>query len=227
MKINHDYSYLGNGKELIKKGYADLDIHSINFDRYFSDEEKENNRKLAEKSTTEEWNKHCDESSKKIYNQMLPIIELLNNKYDIHQITEEKSSNEHYKSNWDLFFWSNRGWNNKEHFDHVKLNFNSKRMPEQNMKLLNEIISLLEELEVKNVYCRVQYDAKEHKEEMKQKATEICQKLLEKPITYNGMEGKIKIVDQYEDEKIYGFVKKRVRKSYYKISESYLVLNFA
>lgn len=226
MKIKHDYSYLRSSKELIEKGYADLDIHSLNFDRYYTEEEKENNRKISESMTREEWNVHCDEVSKGIYNQMLPIVELLDNKYDIHQITEEKSSTEHYRTNWDLFFWSNRGWNNKDHFDDMRLNFNEKRTVEENKKLLDEILSLLERLEVKNVSCRVQYTIRKHEEKIKQEAIKICKMLLDKPINYNGMEGKIKVVKEHENEKIYGFIKKRSRNKYYQISESYLVLNY-
>jgi hypothetical protein len=226
MIIKHDYSYLGSNEKLIEKGYADLDIHSINFDRYFSEEEKENNRLTTASMTNEQWSKHCDEASKKIYNQMLPIVELLNNKYDIHQISKEKSTMVHYKSDWDLFFYSNEGWNNKNYFDYIQISFNEKKAVIQNMELLNEVLKTLEQLDVKNVYCRVQYTAREHKEKIKNKVTEICESLVDKLINYNGMEGKIKVIDEFEGEKMYGFFKKRVRKSYYNISYSYLILNY-
>lgn len=42
MLIQHDYSYLGNDKKLIEEEYAELDIHSLSFDRYFTEEEKDN-----------------------------------------------------------------------------------------------------------------------------------------------------------------------------------------
>lgn len=226
MLISHDYSLLGSRKNLIEKGYADLDIHSLNFDRHFTDEEKEENVRQSELLTREQWTIRCDDVSKMIYEQMLPIIELLNNKYDIHQISEEKNTMEHYRSDWDLFFYSNRGWNGKDYFDHVQITFNTKRTVDQNKKLLSEILEILEQLEVKNVYCRVQYTVREHKEKIQAKVTEICESLVDNVINYNGMKGKIKVVDECNGEKQYGFFKERVRKSYYQLSDTYLILNY-
>jgi hypothetical protein len=226
MLVKHDYSYITDGKELIEKGYAELDIHSLNFDRYFTEEEKENNRRLSYSITREEWNMHCDEVSEQICNKMLPIVELLNNKYDIHQITEEKSSMEHYRSNWDLYFYSNKGWNGKNYFDYVQITFNKKRIVEQNKKLLEEILILLDELQIENVYCRVQYTTRRNEEKIKEKTIEICENLLDKTIEYNGMKGKIKVIEEHENEKTYGFFKSRARNHYYKISDTYLILNY-
>jgi len=226
MFIKHDYSYLGSRKNLIEKGYADLDIHSLNFDRYFTDEEKEENVRQSELLTREQWTIRCGDVSKRIYEQMLTIIELLNNKYDIHQISEEKNTMEHYRSDWDLFFYSNRGWNGKDYFDHVQITFNTKRTVDQNKKLLSEILEILEQLEVKNVYCRVQYTAREQKEKIQEKVIEICESLVDTVINYNGMRGKIKVVDECNGEKQYGFFKERVRKSYYKLSDTFLILNY-
>jgi hypothetical protein len=224
MLIKHDYSYINEGEKLINKGYAELDIHSLNFDRHYTEEEKENNRKQAESMTREEWSKHCDEISEQIYNQMLPVMNLLNDKYDIHQITEEKSGMDHYRSNWDLYFYSNKGWNGKNHFDHMKISFNDKRLVEQNQNLLEEILALLEQLDIKNVYCRVQYTTRTNDEKIKNKAMEICENLLDKSIEYQGMKGKIKTIDKAK--KIYGFFKNKARTHYYNISDTYLILNF-
>ena len=223
MLIKHDYSYM-NDKELIEKGCAELDIHSLSFDRCYTDEEKQNNSSIYDTMTSQEWNLHCEKASEEIYNQMLPIMQLLNNKYNIHQTTEETSTMEHFKSNWDLYFWSNRGWNGKSYFDNMRMSFNEKREVQQNINLLKEIISLLEELEVKNVACRIQYTIRLNEDKIKNKGMEICKNLLDTNIDYMGMKGKIKIIDKVNN--IYGFVKSRVRKSYYNISDTYLILNF-
>ena len=226
MYIKHDYSYLGEGKNLIDKGYAELDIHSLIFDRYYTEEEKQSNSKEFETMTTDQWNKRCEETSQYIYSQLLPIKEIFNSKYDVHQITEERSTMEHHKSNWDLFYYSNQGWNNKDYFDYITLSFNTKRASQDNISLFNEILSLLEKLEVKNVYCRVQYSVRKNEEKIKNKAIEICNKLLEKTIEYQGMNGKIKVIGGRNNEKIYGFFKARARKTYYKISDTYMILNY-
>ena len=223
MIINKDFTYM-NSQELIEKGYAELDIHSISFDRYYSEEEKQNNSLTFESMTNEEWNLHCDEIAEGIYQQMLPIITLLNEKYNIHQISEEKSTIEHYRENWDLYFYSNKGWNNKDYFDHMKLSFNGKREANENIKLLEEILLLLKNLEVKNVSCKVQYTTRINEEKVKNKSTEICKQLLDKNIEYQGMKGKIKLIDKSKE--IYGFFKSRARNHYYNISDTYLVLNF-
>lgn len=231
MYIKHDMSYLSNGKELIEKGYADLDIYSLHFDRYFTEEEKENNKRIADnlRNNTEEWNKHCDNISKMINQNLIPIIEMLNNKYYIRQYTKEKNSTEHYRSNWDLFFYNNRGWNKKDYFDYMSLSFNKKRTVEENQKLLNDILEMLKELKVENVYCRVQYKIRLKEKEIKEKVNNICESLLNEFVEYQGMTGKIKIIGERNNRKIYGFFKKGSKKTYYRISDTdtYLVLKYA
>lgn len=227
MIIKHDYSYIKNDSDkLIEEGYLELDIHSLNFDRHYTEEEKENNRKQSESMTREEWNIHCDDISKEIHNKLIPIKVLLNSKYDVHQISEDKNTIEHYKSNWDLYYYGNKGWNERDYFDYMKISFNGKREVKQNKKLLQEVLELLEELEVKNICCRVQYDTRRNEEKIKNKTIEICESLLNKVIDYNGMKGKIKVLNENEHEKTYGFIKSRTRNHYYSISDTYMILNF-
>lgn len=225
MKIEYDYSYLGSREDLIKKGYADLDIHSINFSKYFTDEIMANNRKIAENSTEEEWSKHCEESHRETHKHLLKIIDILGNRYDMHNFTDEKSTREHFKSDWDLFL-STRG-GGKDYFDYMQINFNDNRTIEQNNQQLNEIVELMESIEDNSIYCIVQYTARLHRKQIQEKGEEIIEKLLEKPIIYKGMEGKIKLVGEYNGKNLYGFFKKRVRKTYYEVSDEYLILNYA
>lgn len=224
MNIKHDYSYItGNENKLIENGYGKLSIHSLIFDRYFTEERKEQNRKLAESMNNEQWSKHCDEISKELSISLNEILQVFINKYNIHQVSEETSTTEHYRSDWDLFFYSNRGWNNKDYFDYFTLSFNTKRTPEQNINLLNNIIPILEKMEYENIGCRIQYDAVINEEKIKIKAIEICESLLNKFINYRGMEGKIKVVKEENNIKEYGFFKKNARNRYYQISNADLV----
>jgi len=224
MNIKHDYSYLemGNRDLLIEKGYADLDINSLNFDRFYTEEQREENCKISHTMTTEQWSKYCDEISKEIYTKLLPIAELINSKFKLYQYNE----NVLYKGDWDLFFYSNQGWNNKDYFEHMQLSFNDKRTVEENKKLLDELLEIFNNLDVKGVQCRIQYEAREHKEDIKKIANNICKRLLNTFINYQGNTGKIKVVDQYENEMVYGFFKKRSKSKYYKVSDEYLVLNY-
>lgn len=224
MLIKHDYSYLpmGNRDKLIEKGFADLDIHSLNFDRYYTEEQKQANSNLAQTVTNKQWSEHCEEVSKDLYTKLLPIAELLNSKYKLYQYDE----NILYNSDWDLFFYSNRGWNGKDYFDHMKISFNDNRTVEENKLLLSEVLQLLESLDATGIQCRVQYDARVHEEEIKQLATNICERLQNTFIDYMGNKGKIKVVNEYEDKKVYGFFKKGAKNRYYQINNEYLVLNY-
>lgn len=225
MFISYNHSHVK--KDLITKGYAELSIHSLNFDRYFTEEEKENNFKISKELTNEEWNNRCDEISKCTYTQLCIVIDELKNKYNIHQLTNETSTIDHYRTNWDLFYYSNRGWNNREwnnkdYFDFFSLTFNKKRIPKENMKLLDEIVELIINLDVKNVCCRVQYTAVCDYKKIKNDALDICNKLQGKMINYMGMEGKIKLINDNE----YGFFKKGAWRNYYTISFEDIVLNY-
>lgn len=219
MIIKHDYRLTNKG--LIEKEYAELSVHSLHFDRYYNEEEMSENRKASEVLTKEQWNERCDKTAEYIFSQLCLVLNELKDKYNIRQLTEESSTMEHYKTNWDLFFWSNKGWNGKEYFDVFSLTFNEKRSIEENMKLLNELINIFESLDIKNISCRVQYTSIRNTEKITNEGINICKKLVGQFINYQGFIGKIKLVgDQY------GFFKKGAKNHYYIISNEYLVLNF-
>lgn len=227
MLINKDFSYISEGnKKLINMGYGELGVNSITFDRYYTDEEKANNKKLADTMNNIEWNKHCEKIQKNfgiIFNEI--VEKFVNSKYDIHQITKDTSSMEHYSSDWDLYFYSNKGWNNTEYMDFFRLDFNKKRIAEENLLLLEELIKFIKELEYKNICCRIQYTFIPNKEKIYIKYTELCESLQDKFIEFSGIVGKIKVVGEIEDNKEYGFFKKGSRKKYYLIAQENLILS--
>ncbi|MDP4224780.1 MAG: hypothetical protein Q8910_00220 [Bacteroidota bacterium] len=219
MHIKHDYSL--TKEALIKKGYAELSVHSLNFDRYFNEEEEAENMRLSHELTREQWNETCDRTAEYIYQQLSVVINQIKNNYNIHQLTEETSTMEHYRHDWDLFFWSNSGWNGKEIFDTFSLSFNENRSAAENMCLLNELLSIFEQLDIKNVSCRVQYTAIRNEEKIAIDGEAICKQLEGKFINYNGWIGKIKTVGEK-----YGFFKKGAKNHYYSVPYEYLVMNF-
>ena len=217
MYIEHDYHYINaNENLLIEKGYGKISIHSIHFDRHYSEEQKEKNRQIAESMTSEQWSRHCEEVAKDFSKPMENILKIFLNKYSIFQASENVS----YKSDWDLHFWSNKGWNGKDYMDCFSLSFNTNRSVEKNIALLNEIIPLVESMEYENIGCRIQYNAVLDKEKIEREAKEICEKLTGKFITYCGIEGKIKVVDEVNNYKTYGFFRKGARSKYYKVSNA-------
>ena len=78
MYIEHDYHYINTNENLlIEKGYGKISIHSIHFDRHYSEEQKEKNRQIAESMTSEQWSRHCEEVAKgfsKPLNDILKVI---------------------------------------------------------------------------------------------------------------------------------------------------------
>jgi transcription-repair coupling factor (superfamily II helicase) len=219
MYIKHDY-HLTN-EALIKKGYAELSVHSLNLDRYFNEEEQAENRKLSHELTSEQWNERCNRISEYMYHQLSTVIDQVKNNYNIHQLTEETSTTEHFRSDWDLFFWSNCGWNGKQILDTFSLTFNEKRSAAENMRLLNELLAVFEQLSIKNVSCRVQYTAIRNEEKIEADGETICKQLEGQFINYNGWIGKIKTVGEK-----YGFFKKGAKNHYYSVPYEYLVMNF-
>ena len=218
MKITDDYSFVSESSQtLINRGLADLSVHSLNFDRYFTDEEMEHNREEAERLNTnrETYSKRCEEISRNIYNQLLLIAELLDKNFNMHQYTTEKSTMTHFNSDWDLFFYSNRGWNGKDYFDYMQISFNEKRTAKQNQELLKKVLTLLTAVKANNIKCRIQYDVIYHENEIAKEAASVFEKMGNKFIAYDGMIGKIKKVDD-----AYGFFKKGSKKRYYPIGNA-------
>lgn len=219
MFISQDFSYVkASEMKLIDSGYGKMSVHSIHFGRHFSEEQKEKNRKLFETMSREEWSKHCDEVAESLSKPLNEILNVFVDKYDIHQVSPETSTMEHYRSDWDLYFYSNKGWNGREYMDSFEFSFNTKRSPEQNMKLLEEIVDILKTLDYENIGCRIQYDAWIDTQKVEETAKVICENLVGKFINYNGMIGKIKVVSEDNGDKEYGFFKKNARNKYYRIS---------
>lgn len=226
MLIKENFNYINDvERELIKNGYGELSVYSINFDRYYTEEEKENNRKIANIMSNVEWSKHCEEVQEKFGIMFDKIVEkFINSKYDIHQLTDNTSSIEHYRSNWDLYYYCNRGWNNSKYMDFFRLNFNDTKSVEKNLSLLNELMDFVEKLDYKNISCTIQYTFIPNKEKINNKYIELCEKLQNKFIKHIGMIGKIKVINENNGIKEYGFFKKGSKKKYYSISRESLIL---
>lgn len=226
MNIKHDYSYIGSpAHELMSMGLAELDVHSLVFDRYLTEEEKEENQRQSHILSREQWSKRCDESGRRICNQMTEIAEMLNSKYKMYQYNDDGFIA--YNSNWDLFFYSNKGWNSQDYYDHMQISFNSKRQAIENKDLMLEIVSILKDFDAKNVSCRVQYSVRYDEDKITEIANRLCENYLEKFITLGGWIGKIKVVAEQDGIKQYGFFKKGSKKAYYQISTHELVVNYS
>lgn len=227
MNFSHDYSY--TNMNLTNAGFAALSFHSLRFERYFTEEEKEQNRAAAERlgTNTPEWSERCKETQKEINRQLQKVIALFSG-YDLHQLTEETSTHEHYKTDWDLFFYSNRGWNGSDVFDYMTLSANDKRTAAANMDLLSKVLKMLEsaDIDAPNIRCVVQYDDIPDNAAIEAAALEIIEKAAGKMIFYNGIEGKIKKYRDGSGVDSFAFFKKGARTNCYRLDPAYIVLNF-
>ena len=222
MLITHDYSY--TNKNLIENGYAVYGIHSLNFDRYFTEEEKEQNRQFAEQygNMSQEWIDSCELCGEEICNQMESMMKILNEKYSICQYNLQVKYGEH-----DLHFCSNRGWNGKEWYDHIQLCFNDRLDEDRNNKILNELLELVVNMELKNIACRVQYKTVTDDEKLYTEATKRYKELEGKFVNLRGFVGKVKEVGECNGKKQYGFFKKGARKYYNPLSNAELIFEIA
>ena len=229
MNINRDYSYIkGFETKLIDAGYGKITVHSLHFNRYVSDEQKEINRKFFEGMTESERNNYYKsaefEAAQEAFgNSLRDVLDIFIGKFDIHQVSAETSTHAHYGSDWDLFFWSDRGLNGKEYMSYFSLTFNDNRKAEQNMELLDKIVAILESTENEKVSCRIQYDAVIDEKAVAEAARKVFDGIAGKFVSWSGYEGKFKVVSDEGGIVQYGFFKKGSKKKYYKISNVDLV----
>lgn len=228
MYIKKDYTYINTtSKLLLEKGFAKLSIHSVHFDRHYTEEQKKQNVALANSMTREQWGAHCDEVAKSFVKPLTEILQQFVEKFNIHQVSEETSTMEHYRSDWDLFFWSDKGWNEKDYMTHFSLSFNESRDVGRNMKLLDEVTSLVKSMSYDNIGCRIQYQAVVNETMVEEEALELVGSLAGKFVDYYGMTGKIKFLDIEDGVQKYGFFKKNARANYYPVSDADIVALFS
>jgi len=226
MIVNEDLSYLGvESAALQSLGLAKIGVHSIDFRRHFTDEQKEQNLALAKRMSPDEWSAHCEAFEEALSEPLSIIAESFDKEFDVHQFSELKSTNVHYESDWDLFFYSNAGWNGKKYMSYFSLTFNHNRTPESNMELLKtRILPLVEAIQCDSLYCRVQYETVCDPALMSQAAENAYILLSKKFVTVNGVVGRIKRVDDIYGDSTYRFFKKGARSKSTPVSETVLIL---
>lgn len=223
MKILFDSSYVSKtAQDLIDNGYAAKTVYSINFDRYYTEEEqKENSEKYVELKNLGEWGNHCDEIAMSFAVPMEDILNKFIGKYEICQGKPESYSNEYYKSDWDLFCHRHmiRGYDSIRRFDSFSLKFNDRRNHFRNLDLLKEILVFVESLDYKNISCRVQWWVEYYNEKIEKAASDVFLKILNAYVFFDREVGRIKIVGCDNGKPQYGFFKKGSKKYYIPVSD--------
>lgn len=213
MKIETRLSASDTEKMMIAKGYALMSPTGFIFERLFSETEKEENVKVAQSVSPEEWEKRCEEVGIYFSNLLTEVRDIFAGKYDIHQINEENSSRSHYASDWDLFYASNK-ITPTNHISTFSLSLNSKRDAERNFKLTNELTELIKSLPYENLCCYVLYEAILDEEKIKAEMERIESTRLNEPATYCSRKGHIRYLGKsvHTQENLYGFYPHRCKK---------------
>lgn len=221
MIFKNDYSYItGKANKIIEMGLADLDLHSIRIETFISAKQKEENSKLSKTLSNEEWRIHCDEFEKVQSKKVEKILDILSKHFIIYQYKDASIQYGSYE--WDLF--CNFG-NRRD----ARLSFNKEgKTLQQRYEDLNKIKEILKNYEDDTIIINIQYTQNFHIEELKKKAMESYTSLKDTFINYNGMIGKIKPVEEYNDSYYgttckFGFFKKGSRKKFYKLSNMDIV----
>lgn len=225
MKFNNDYHYITEkANKIIEMGFADLDLHSIRIETVISEEQKEENLKLSKTLSGKEWGIRCDEFELIQSKKVEKILDVLAEHFIIYQYKDaniqyhnRKDSNNQNGYEWDLYC----NFGNKRSAS-LSFNDNGKTL-EERYKDLNKIKEILKDYEDDSIKINVQYTQNFHIEELNKKVIEVYSNLKDTFINYNGMIGKIKPVEKYNDSYYgtpcqYGFFKKGSRKTFYKLT---------
>jgi hypothetical protein len=218
--ISEDKSYLSAIDLLsIEKGIAKLGIHSIRFSAELTEEQRQENRRMSDILTREQWSERCDQHKKNIGQKIEKVINLINENYVIYQYLNESIN--YSKGDWDLFFWCNCNKDNSRDMSYVTLNTNKKRTIEQQITDINNVLELIKTVECDSIGVDIQYTVEYDKEKVKEIVTAQYQIIKDKFISYLGSMGKIKEVGtSYKGDICYGFFKKGASKKYYQVSDS-------
>ena len=219
MSIREDKSYLSSLDLLaIEKGIAKLDVYSIRIDReQFSEEEKIENQRIAKTVSREEWSILCDQNKERTAQKIEPLIESLNEKFVIHQYKD--NGMEHYRSNWDLFFWCNGG-NKGRDYSYITLSTNKNRTVEERQSDIKRVLDYVQEIGFEGIEIIIQYTATYNNDMVKQIAINYFAKVQDTFINYMGYLGRLKVISQNSQGEIcYGFFKKGASKKYYQVSD--------
>ena len=184
MNIVEKYESTNTPAFFFAKGYCKERIMKLDFYRLFTEEEKAANLEFANSHSDEEVKVWADNNAKEAHERLMKVASLFKT-YDVHQFSPETSTMAHYNSDWDLFWYSNKGWNHSEFASYFSLSFNLNRTERQNRKLFDEIKALLSASgAVEGVECRVDYKLEWDEKKIAEEASYFADKLKGKTVLY-------------------------------------------
>jgi hypothetical protein len=205
MRITEDFSYLSDtDKKAIKNGIAKLCVYGLKIDRFFTEEEMQENRKQAEALSRDEWGKRCDKMADFIAEQNKIAIDELAKVFNIGQYNYN-----HKYDMGDFWFWAG------EKLDYITLSTNEDDGTEKRNEKAGKALEILKTIDTANNIVRIHYTAVYDEEKLTEAVEDFAKSVDGKFINYNCMVGKL-FKDMYNR---YIFKKKGARKYGYELSK--------
>lgn len=208
MKFHDDMSRVN--KTFVERGFLRAVPRSIRLDRYFTDEEKENNRAYSYSCNNNEWTKYCDETRERIAKENIKLMEYLKQYFTFGQY--EKL----YSDDYDFWFWCNDLYNTTNgrltgrDYSYITLTLKDKNNFEENERVFVKAKELIKNYPAKNIQAIFQYSQIEMKENIEKEAKRIFDECNGKFVQYGSFTGKLGMKDGK-----YFFRKKNAKKYFY------------
>jgi len=230
MLITQDRMVGDVDRKLVNHGYGKIVVHSLKIGVYYTKEQLDENVRTRDILSPEDWLKGGEDYRIDFHKKVLALLNRIHEKHYLYQFEQGSDTNggrDRYRSgDYDLFFYSNKGWNGKDYFDYVSLTVNDKKTDEENALILADVIQVLESADISCASCCIQYHAVLDRELINCEVRALYDKVGEKLLTqYHGVTGKLKMMDsEHEEGRVfYGFFKKGSRKRYYPVETEYLL----
>lgn len=208
MKFHDDMSRVN--KTFVERGFFRAVPHSIRLDRYFTEEEKANNRAFADSHNNNEWIKRCDETRERITKENIKLMEYLKQYFTFGQYEKE------YSDDYDFWFWCNDLYNTTNgrltgrDYSYITLTLKGKNNFEENERVFVKAKELIKNYPAKNIQAIFQYSQIEMKENIEKEAKRIFDECNGKFVQYGSFTGKLGMKDGK-----YFFRKKNAKKYFY------------
>lgn len=226
MTIRQDRSYIPlDTKTLIECGYAREVPNQLVFRFEYTEEQKAQNRAMADTLSKEEWTVLANREALRRSGMMEPVIKTIAEKFTCYQYaTEAKIA---YRSEeWDLYFHY-RGLDmpdtmgSERDFSYFTLSFNREHTVEQRLEICSRVLRLLQDrfAEHPNLHVSVQYMGWLDTEKIHRSVQRALPSLEGSHCVYHNFEGRVVLVG----DDIF-FMKKYAKTRGYRLTEAEALL---
>lgn len=199
MIIRYDHSYITKmDNEMIARGYAKEDLFSIELNFEYTEDQKEENNRVAVSCTTEEWSKRCRQAALMRSQYMERVIEGLASEFVLYQFSD--NGVKYDSTDWDLFFWCNDFYNTchgsglgGRDYSYITLNFNKRCPADHNIELCNHVLDYMKErfFNMENLCVTVKYDVTTFPDKIQKDANKVLHELDGTKFKMNGKDGRL------------------------------------